>query len=46
MKRDNSTFALQHDAHVRDFQVFVAAAARQPTTRCRYPNRSLAAALI
>jgi hypothetical protein len=47
MKRDNVTFALQHDAHVRDFQMFVAAvAARQPAKRRSYANRRLAAALI
>jgi hypothetical protein len=53
MKRDNVTFALPHEEHVRDFRMFVAdAAARRrladlgcPRQRI-YANRRLLAELI
>jgi hypothetical protein len=51
MKRDNVTFDLPHDEHVRDFRMFVAdTAARRrlgaPARQRAYANRRLLVALV
>jgi hypothetical protein len=39
MKRDNVTFALQHDEHVCDFQAFVADRAAKRLAKQTYARR-------
>jgi hypothetical protein len=52
MKRDGVTFDLPHDAHIRDFRVFVAETAARwrqlgaPARQRVYANRRLLVALV